>query len=99
GVWHAVATGATTGRAYDLLFNVSLAAEPVVCVPVYPVTTPDLVEGDDSGFSSSDDVTFIVNPTFLVVTTPLLLVELLEGDVVLGSAYADDTGAAYVMVD
>jgi hypothetical protein len=62
-------------------------------------STPDLVAADDSGFSSSDDLTNVMRPHFDVLTKASLLVELIEGGDILGSALADLTGLARIQVD
>ena len=60
---------------------------------------PDLIPASDSGFSQSDDYTSDVIPFFDVIADAYSLVELLEGGIVLGSAFADVVGLARVQVD
>ncbi len=98
GIWRATATGTDTGATYDLVFRVDLAPAPL-CVAVVSASVPDLIAPDDSGRSSTDDVTNVNRPRFAVTSAPNLLVQLLEADAVLGSAFADDLGAALVQVD
>ena len=67
-----------------------------------PTLAPDLVPSSDSGASSNDDLTNDSTPTFsgpLGQTAALALIELLEGNTVIGSTTAAPNGSYEVTAD
>ena len=61
-------------------------------------STPQLVTTDDSGVSQQDGITKVTMPHFSVTTGPNLVVQLVSGGSIIGSATADPTGKATVQV-
>jgi hypothetical protein len=59
---------------------------------------PRLSAASDSGKSSSDNLTSVKRPTFVVIAPAGATVQILEGGVVLASAIADGTGTATVIL-
>jgi large repetitive protein len=68
-------------------------------IPSALPSKPDLLTEDDSGAFGSDNYTSNARPRFRVFAAPGLLVEVLEADVVLGSAVVDRRRFADVQID
>ena len=97
----AIGNTTVTCTATDAAGNTSQASF-VVHVDDWALVTvpglPELSAASDSGTLNNDRLTNVLRPTFAVVAAPGALVELLEGGLVVGSAYAGATGVALVQV-
>ena len=61
--------------------------------------TPDLLDADDSGASSTDNATKNPRPRFVFATEPSVRIVLLEDGIALGAGRADATGAATIRIN
>ena len=103
GNWTIVASTLASGlhnlvaQATDIAGNVgaisgALAVTIDTTPPAAP-SIPDLDPASDTGGSNTDNITDVTTPVFDGTAEPGAKVELLEGATVLGSAFADNSGA------
>ena len=92
-----------SARGISVIVGLAALAVGLVGAPTAfatpPATTPNLLADDDTGGSSTDNVTENPRPRFRVVSDPDALVTIFEDGVALGSALADSSGIAIVGVN